>query len=615
MLDHKIKQKFDSARQILVGKIPSPTAQIEQITFAMIVKFIDDMKVYKLPYKWSDFSTLENDSSTLVENYQATLTHLSESKDLPTFFSMIFKNAKLNFESGEILRKFLSKINEFDYYKDSEILGEGYEYLLQQYGKQGALGQFRTPKHIIDFIVEVVEPSKKDKIHDPACGTGGFLVSALNYVYSHNTGNKPGDKIRPDEKNHFLKNLLGFDVSPDMTRLALVNLWLQGVGDPSIQEYDTISNPSRWNDYYDIILTNPPFMTPKEGMVVHSKFKNKSKRCPDLFLDYLLQHLKPNGRAGIVVPDGTVSVENRLQLREDCLKNGLYAVCELHGYTFKPYATVKTHIMFFDKSLNNQKVIFIDIENDGFKLSSQRKEHDQNDLPEASKVIKKFKKGQKIEKNTKLKHKIIDFSNEQDPFLSFYLNNKIMVTKPFILENRDNDNKKRNFLKMEDLFNFEEGSIASTDADGGEYIFFTADETLHSHSEFTNDNEAIILTYNAGGSLGRIHYADGNSKYSISNLNLLLTKNKNFKGYLNLFFYSNYLKAIKERLVEATSAGVGKRTLNKKRLKNFFISIFEEKVQKQGAKKLNPSVKKILNKEREIAEEKIRIIKFFKNLN
>ena len=165
------------------------------------------------------------------------------------------------------------------------------------------------------------------------------------------------------------------------------------------------------------------------------------------------------------------------------------------------------------------------------------------------------------------------------------------------------------------MFNFEEGSIASTDADGGEYIFFTADETLHSHSEFTNDNEAIILTYNAGGSLGRIHYADGNSKYSISNLNLLLTKNKNFKGYLNLFFYSNYLKAIKERLVEATSAGVGKRTLNKKRLKNFFISIFEEKVQKQGAKKLNPSVKKILNKEREIAEEKIRIIKFFKNLN
>ena len=101
MLDHKIKQKFDSARQILVGKIPSPTAQIEQITFAMIVKFIDDMKVYKLPYKWSDFITLENDSSTLVENYQATLTHLSESKDLPTFFSMIFKNAKLNFESGK----------------------------------------------------------------------------------------------------------------------------------------------------------------------------------------------------------------------------------------------------------------------------------------------------------------------------------------------------------------------------------------------------------------------------------------------------------------------------------------------------------------------------------
>ena len=127
-------------------------------------------------------------------------------------------------------------------------------------------------------------------------------------------------------------------------------------------------------------------MTPKEGMVVHSKFKNKSKRCPDLFLDYLLQHLKPNGKAGIVVPDGTVSVENKEILREDCLKNGLYAVCELHGYTFKPYAGVKTHLMFFDKGLNVQKVLFIDIENDGFKLSAQRKKHDKNDLPEALKM-------------------------------------------------------------------------------------------------------------------------------------------------------------------------------------------------------------------------------------
>ena len=615
MLDPKIKKKFDSARQILVGKIPSPSAQIEQITFAMIIKFIEDMKIHKLPYKWNNFISLENDSSKLVENYQETLTYLSDTKDLPIFFSIIFKNAKLNFESGEILRKFLSKINEFDYFKDSEILGEGYEYLLQQYGKQGALGQFRTPKHILDFIVSVIEPTKKDKIHDPACGTGGFLVSALNYVYSQNIGIKPGDKLRPDEKNYFLKNLLGFDVSPDMTRLALVNLWLQGVGDPNIQEYDTISNPSRWNEYYDVILTNPPFMTPIEGMVVHGKFKNKSKRCPDLFLDYLLQHLKPKGRAGIVVPDGTVSVENRLKLREDCLKNGLYAVCELHGYTFKPYAGVKTHIMFFDKNLNNQKVLFIDIENDGFKLSTQRKEHDQNDLPKALKLIKKFRSGEKLDKNSKLKNKIIDFKEKKDPFLNFYLENKIMVTKPFILNNRDDDNKKRNFFKMEDLFDFKDGSIASTDADGGEYSLYTADESLHFHSEFTNENEAIILTYNAGGSLGRIHYADGKSKYSISNLNLLLTKNKNFKGYLNLFFYSNYLKAIKSRLVDTTSAGVGKRTLNKKRLKNFYLSYFDEDTQKKGAKQLDPSVRKIIEKEKEINQEKERIIKFFKTLN
>lgn len=613
MLNSDIKKKFDAAREILVGKIPIPTDQIEQITFAMIVKFIDDMKVYILPHSWSDLINLKYDSSTLVKNYQNILTHLSKSNKLPSFFSTIFQNARLNFDSGEILRKFLLKIDEFDYFKDSEILGEGYEYLLQKYGKQGALGQFRTPKHILDFIVDVIEPSKTDKIHDPACGTGGFLVSALNYVYQRNKGVKPGEKIRPEEKNQFLKNLLGFDVSSNMTKLALVNLWLHGVGDPNIQEYDTISNPSRWNEYYDIILTNPPFMTPKDGMVVHSKFKNRSKSCPTLFLDYLLQHLKPNGKAGIIVPDGTVSVKNRKILREDCLKNGLYAVCELHGYTFEPYAHVKTHIMFFDKTIKNQKVLFIDIENDGFKLSKQRKEQKLNDLPEALKIIKKFKNQGKIEDKTP-NVKIINFSTNKDEFLNFYIENKIMVTKPFILNNRDNDSVNRKFIKLDELFDFEEGSIASTDADGGEFIFYTADESLHYHSEYTHSNEAIILTFNAGGSLGRIHYADGKSKYSASNLNFILTKKKS-NYYVDLFFYSNYLKSIKERLIDCAAAGVGKRTLNKDRIKNFYISRFSESTQKKSIQVLEPSVNKIAQQENEIIIEKNKIINFFKSLD
>ena len=612
MLDNNIKKKFDAARGILVGKIPDPTMQIEQITLAMIVKFICDLKAFNLPTSWSELLDLKIDSTTLVNKYQNILKYLSQNKELPIFFSKIFNNAKLTFDDGKILRKFLKKIDEFDYKKDTEILGEGYEYLLEQYGKQGVLGQFRTPKHIIDFMVNVMQPKKNDKVHDPACGTAGFLVSTINFINQKNKRKKLKDNIKPNKKEKLFNNLIGLDVSPNMTRLALVNLFLHKVSDPNVWEFDTISDPSRWNDYYDIILTNPPFMTPKEGMVPHNKFRSKSKRCPDLFLDYLLQHLKPNGRAGIVVPDGTVSVKNKIDLRNDCFKNGLFAVCELHGFTFEPYAHVKTHIMFFDKSLKKQKILFVDIQNDGFKLSKRRTEINNNDLPEALKIIKDFKKNDEVTFKSSVSFKIIDFNKKNDQFLNFYLENKLLVTKPYIINNKDSKEKVRQYVKLIDLFDIEEGSIASDAADGVEHILYTADEKLSNHSEYTHNCESIILTYNAGGSLGRIHYANGKAKYSASNLNLILTKKNNSKYYINLFFYSNYLKYIREILVDCTSSGVGKRTLNKDRIKNFYLTLFKKDYQINANKLLQPSIKKIQLRELEILEEKEKISKFFK---
>jgi type I restriction-modification system DNA methylase subunit len=615
MLDKNIKKKFDSAREILVGKIPDPTMQIEQITFAMIIKFMDEPKI--LPIRWKDLLDLKIDTTTLVKKYEKILDFLSTNKELPIFFSKIFKNAKLTFQDGNILRQFLEKINEFDYHKDSEILGEGYEYLLSLYGKQGALGQFRTPKHIIDFIVSVVEPNKNDSIHDPSCGTAGFLVSSINFIKNQNKDKVPGDKLRSSEKEKLFNSLLGFDVSPNMTRLALVNLWLHEVGNPNIQEYDSITNSARWNENYDVILANPPFMTPKGGIVPHSKFKNKSNHCADLFLDYLLQHLKPNGKAGIVIPDGILSVNrlSRKKLREDCLKNGLYAVCELHGFVFEPYAHVKTHIMFFDKSLKQESILFLDVNNDGFKLSRNRTEIDNNDLIEAYKIIINFKKNININSQNKISSKIINFNTNTNHFIKYYVDHKIMVSKPLILENKDSEKNKLHLDKISNLFELQEGSIASDDADGGEYILYTADEKLHGHSEYTHDSEAIILTFNAGGSLGRIHYASGKSKYSASNLNLILKKKKNAKHYVDLFFYSNYFRYIKDKLVDCTSAGVGKRTLNKERIKEFYISIFSEDYQKKAVKILKPVTDNIDKIEIEILEEKIKISKFFKQNN
>jgi hypothetical protein len=271
--------------------------------------------------------------------------------------------------------------------------------------------------------------------------------------------------------------------------------------------------------------------------------------------------------------------------------------------------------MFFDKSLKQESILFLDVNNDGFKLSRNRTEIDNNDLIEAYKIIINFKKNININSQNKISSKIINFNTNTNHFIKYYVDHKIMVSKPLILENKDSEKNKLHLDKISNLFELQEGSIASDDADGGEYILYTADEKLHGHSEYTHDSEAIILTFNAGGSLGRIHYASGKSKYSASNLNLILKKKKNAKHYVDLFFYSNYFRYIKDKVVDCTSAGVGKRTLNKERIKEFYISIFSEDYQKKAVKILKPVTDNIDKIEIEILEEKTKISKFFKQNN
>lgn len=433
MLDTDTKRRIDTARDILVGKVPDPKSQVEQITIALIYKFMDDMDAEAeelggcrkffagdfARYGWAKLMRTGLGGHETLNLYSEAIAKMPENPGIPPLFRDIFKNAFLPYRDPETLRAFLKIIDEFEY-DHSERLGDAFEYLLSVLGSQGDAGQFRTPRHIIDLIVEIVDPKKTDTVLDPACGTAGFLISAYKHILRANStpeevGSKPlytnnkavldssrippasGDLLTPDERGRLAANFKGYDISPDMVRLSLVNMYLHGFTDPHIYEYDTLTSDERWNEHADVIFANPPFMTPKGGIKPHHRFSVQSKRSEVLFLDYFLEHLTPAGKAGIVVPEGIhfVAHTGHIQLRRLLLEGG-YLLADItlpHG-VFKPYASVKTHILLIDRSLarRSDSVLFVEIDNDGFTQTDVRDPVPGSQIPAAIEEVKRYKR-------------------------------------------------------------------------------------------------------------------------------------------------------------------------------------------------------------------------------
>lgn len=422
MLDTATKKRIDDCRDILVGKLPDPKAQIEQITIGLIYKFMDDMdkeaielggkakffQNYKLPdpefpkdrkkdkvipfeqYRWDNLLDAKVTATEMLRLYSEAIAGMDKNPNIPQLFRDIFKNAYLPYRDPETLKLFLKTIGEFEY-THSEKLGDAFEYLLSVMGSQGDAGQFRTPRHIIDFLVAIVNPSKNDTILDPACGTAGFLISAFKHIKEQN---KKG--LTPDERKKLIQNFIGYDISPDMVRLSLVNLYLHGFSDPHIYEYDTLSSEERWNESFDVILANPPFMSPKGGIRPHKKFSIDSNRSEVLFVDYIAEHLNPKGKAGIIVPEGVIFQSGTAykDLRKMLVENYLYAVVSLPAGVFNPYSGVKTSMLLMDKEVAKKRneILFIKIDNDGYNLGAQRAAVKGSQLEEAVELTHAFVK-------------------------------------------------------------------------------------------------------------------------------------------------------------------------------------------------------------------------------
>jgi len=418
MLDTDTKRRIDTARDILVGKVPDPKSQVEQITIALIYKFMDDMDAESeefggvrkffagefARYGWAKLMRSGLGGHEILNLYAEAITTMPQNPGIPLLFRNIFKNAYLPYRDPETLKMFLKVIDEFSY-DHSERLGDAFEYLLLVLGSQGDAGQFRTPRHIIEFMVKIVDPKKDETILDPACGTAGFLISSYKHIKKANTDSKGVDRLTPEERGRLAQNIKGYDISPDMVRLSLVNLYLHGFVDPHIHEYDTLSSQERWNEYADVILANPPFMSPKGGIKPHNRFTIPAKRSEVLFVDYMASHLYPNGRAGIIVPEGIIfqSQNAYIRLRKMLVEEYLVAVISLPAGVFNPYAGVKTSILILDKSLakRTNTIAFFRINNDGFGLGAQRREIDKNDLPttlnEIAEYLRRQRAGEPLE--------------------------------------------------------------------------------------------------------------------------------------------------------------------------------------------------------------------------
>ncbi len=548
MLDNITKKNIDDCRDVLVGKVPDPKSQIEQITLALIYKFMDDMDKEAVEkfggkakfftgeyerYGWRKLFDPSLSGADMLVLYSEALEKLNTNPNIPELFRNIFKNAYLPYRDPGTLKLFLKYINEFEY-SHSEKLGDAFEYLLSVMGSQGDAGQFRTPRHIIDFVTACVNPQKNETVLDPACGTAGFLLSAYKHILNEHTDKRQGDKLKPEDRKKLATNFVGYDISPDMVRLSLANMYLHGFATPNILEYDTLSSEDRWNETYDVILANPPFMTPKGGIRPHKKFGVQANKAEVLFTDYIAEHLNPNGRAGIVVPNGIVATSQTAykELRKHLITDSLIAVISLPAGCFNPYSGVKTSVLILDKRLakKGKHVLFLKIENDGFDLGAQRREHDKNDLPEALRILHAYKARLKegIEEDS-----LAGIVDEGFKLATLVEKGTILANKDVVLNadrySNNLDIKTSNYerVTLGEICDISTGKLNSNASSiDGKYPFFTCSKEVFKINEYAYDCEALLLAgNNAAGVYDVKHYL---GKFNAYQRTYIITIKNNF---------------------------------------------------------------------------------------
>lgn len=413
--------------------ISNPLTAIEQISYLLFMKRIDELDLKKQQdaeftgekfesffnhenqdCRWSHFRHMEG--GEMLNHMQAKvfpfLKNLGKEKS-PFAKHMgnavfIISKPSLLVEAVSILDQIFEEISrqEEDGQGFQDTQGDLYEYLLSEMSSAGKLGQFRTPRHIIQLICELVNPKLGDSICDPACGTGGFLLGAYHHILTQHTGKEHqktdengltrgivGDKLTDERQWAQLKEktFYGYDIDESMVRIGLMNLMMHGIAHPNIEQKDTLSKKYDEDNYFDVIIANPPFKGSIDKGDINESLSLPTTKTELLFVDRIIKSLKIGGRAGVIVPDGVLFGSSnahkmaRKMLIEDCELQGIVS---MPSGVFKPYAGVSTAILIFVKGGETEKVWFYDMQADGYSLDDKRSKIKDNDL---SDIVSKWK--------------------------------------------------------------------------------------------------------------------------------------------------------------------------------------------------------------------------------
>ncbi len=436
MVTGTLKNKIDAIRQnVWNGGVANPISVVDQITYLMFIHSLDELELQnekienltgeKRPHifpdsaagqsmRWSQFKNkpaaeiyrivsrlcfpaikaMKNGRLPDFDDRGEIVPIAGGSEDIGMDFSGFLQDAAFLIHDPMTLEKVVTAMEDLyqhEFAQNKDELGNFYEYLLAQMSAAGELGQFRTPQHIRDMMVELMAPTPEDVICDPACGTAGFLLSACEYIREHY-----GDSMTQEQWDHFDREMFtGFDTDPTMVRLSAMNLMLHQVGHPNIRRQDSVSKQNPIINRFDLILANPPF---KGSINKTSIDENLTAVCSTtktelLFVALFLRMLKKGGRCACIVPDGVLfgSSKAHVALRRELVeKHQLRAVISMPSGVFKPYAGVSTAVLVFTKTGagGTDSVWFYDMHADGYSLDDKRNEIKDNDIPD---IIARFR--------------------------------------------------------------------------------------------------------------------------------------------------------------------------------------------------------------------------------
>ena len=412
MITGELRNKIDGIWYIFWSSgMTNPLTVIEQITYLMFIKILDDNELRKEANaaafdmevvdpvfdqdhqncRWHNFRHYDADAmfnNMTVHVFPFIKTGLNEGKD--TAFAKYMKDALFLVPTARVLVRVVDALDSLDL-NNKDIMGDVYEYLLSQIAQSGTNGQFRTPRHIIKMMVDLMQPTLDDTICDPAMGSAGFITTAAQYI----TEMYPTELMRSENKKHYTTTMFtGFDTDQTMLRIGAMNMMLHGVEAPNIRWMDSLSEDNTHRDEFSLILANPPFTGSLDKETISKDLLTiaSTAKTELLFISLFLRTLKVGGRCASIVPDGVLFGASKAHksLRQELVENHrLEAVISMPSGVFKPYAGVSTAVLIFTKTGQGgtDKVWFYDMKADGYSLDDKRSPIAANDIPD---VVKRF---------------------------------------------------------------------------------------------------------------------------------------------------------------------------------------------------------------------------------